>query len=307
MPSLERRREIATFLRARRARLQPHEVGLPAGGRRRVEGLRREEVATLAGVSTEWYTWIEQARDVRPSAEVLRRIGSALRLEPGEARHLLALADYAAPVREGPDSDVPELGAHLQRILDQLDPYPAWVYGERWDVVAWNRGATVLYGNFAAMEGLERNMLCILFLDAGVRRMLVDWPRVARGLVAKVRAIYARYVDDPWYHEVVDRLCVESAEFAAWWRDHEVQPHEDGAKAFDHPRGGRLSFDYSVLDLRDERFPNLSLVTYAPQPGTGTLEAMERLLAAPPASLPVLREPRPRVDLDDASRLWEIE
>jgi transcriptional regulator with XRE-family HTH domain len=280
MLSHERRREVATFLRMRRARLKPDEVGLPPGGRRRTPGLRREEVAALAGVSTEWYTWLEQARDVRASADVLERIAGALRLEPSASRHLLTLAGYGTQVNGDAPSRAAGVSPHLQRLLDRLDPYPAWVYGERWDVLAWNRGACVVYGDFAAMQGLERNMLAVYFLNPAMRRMLVDWPRLAPGIVAKVRSIYARYVDDPWYHEIIDLLCERCPEFAILWKDHEVYPYQDGVKAFDHPEAGRLTFDFSVLDIRDERFANLSLVTYVPQPATGTYERMERLVAA---------------------------
>lgn len=277
--SRERRRALAAFLRARRARLQPEEVGLTPGGRRRVPGLRREEVAALAAVSTEWYTWLEQARAVRASEQVLRSIAGALRLEPSEVRHLLTLAGYGAPPGDAPGR-APQVSPHLQRILDRLDPYPAWVYGERWDVFAWNGAAAALYGDFGARQGLERNMLWIVFLDPATRRLLADWEPVARGLVAKVRAIHARYVGDPWYQEIIDLVSARSPEFASWWEDHEVHPYRDGVKVFDHPQAGRLRFDFSVLELRDERVANLTLVAYAPQPGTGTAAAMERLLAA---------------------------
>jgi transcriptional regulator with XRE-family HTH domain len=280
MLSAERRREIATFLRTRRARLKPEALGLRPGGRRRTPGLRREEVATLAGVSTEWYTWLEQARDVRASADALARIADALRLEPSASRHLLTLAGYGAQTNGDTLVRPADVSPHVQRMLDRLDPYPAWVYGERWDVLAWNRSATIVYGDFGAMQGLERNMLHLMFLNPSIRRVLVDWPLVARGIVAKVRSIYARYVDDPWYHEIIDLLCARSPEFASWWKDHEVHPYQDGVKSFEHPDAGRLTFDFSVLDLRDERFANLSLVTYVPQPGTGTQEKMERLLEA---------------------------
>lgn len=278
MLSDERRQEIATFLRTRRARLAPGAVGLPAGGRRRTPGLRREEVAARAGVSTEWYTWLEQARPVRASAETLSRIAGALRLEPSATRHLLTLAGYGTPANGDGTARAMEVGAHLQRLLDGLDPFPAWIYGERWDVTAWNRGATILYGDFAGVQGLDRNMLAVMFLRPSMRSIMVDWPRVARGVVAEVRTIHARYVDDPWYQEIVDVLCAGSPEFASWWRDHEVHPYVDGVKSFDLPGAGRVSFDFSVLDLRDERFASLSLVVYVPQPATGTLETMTRLV-----------------------------
>jgi transcriptional regulator with XRE-family HTH domain len=254
MLSDERRREIAMFLRTRRARLKPDELGLPPGGRRRTPGLRREEVAALAGVSTEWYTWLEQARQVRASAEALERIAGALRLEPSASRHLLTLAGYGTQVNGDEPSRSAGVSPHVQRLLDRLDPYPAWVYGERWDVVAWNRGACAIYGDFAAVQGLERNMLAAFFLNPVMRRMLVDWPRVARGVVAKVRSVYARYVDDPWYHEVLDLLCAKSPEFAAWWRDHEVHPYQDGVKVFDHAEAGRLTTSpCSICGTSDSR------------------------------------------------------
>lgn len=280
MLSEERRREIATFLRIRRARLTPQDVRLPVSGRRRTPGLRREEVAALADVSTEWYTWLEQARDVRASREALERIAGALRLEPSAAQYLLTLAGYR--VDSGSQVRAATIGSHIQRMLDRLDPYPAWVYGERWDVVAWNRAAAVLYGDFGAMQGLERNMLVQMFLGPRMRRVLADFPRVARDIVAKVREVYARFVDDPWYTEVIDLLCRESEEFAAWWSERTVEPYEDGVKIFNLPGEQALAFDFSVLDLRDQRFANLSLVTYVPQPGTGTLETMQRLLGSAP-------------------------
>src|SRR5687767_7014497 len=142
----DRRHEIATFLRTRRARLAPEQVGLPRGSRRRTPGLRREEVAALAGVSTEWYKWLEQARDVRASEDALRRIAAALRLEPGETQHLLTLGGYGRPgAAQSASRGAPPIRPHLQRLLDQLEHCPAWVYGERWDILAWNRAATLIW------------------------------------------------------------------------------------------------------------------------------------------------------------------
>ena len=181
MLSDERRREIADFLKTRRMRRQPEELGLPRGRRRRTPGLRREEVAAAAGVSAEWYTWLEQAREVRPSAEVLTRIGAALRLEPYETRHLLTLGGYAIPAN---GSDIPRsvsVSLRLQRLIDQMDYGPAWVFGERWDIVAWNRAASVIHGDLAALQGIERNALYQLFLGNRMRSMLVDWETHGRG------------------------------------------------------------------------------------------------------------------------------
>ena len=279
MLSLDRRTEIAAFLRVRRTRRQPEEVGLPRGGRRRTPGLRREEVAALAGVSTEWYTWLEQAREVHPSAETLRRIAVALRLEPGEAQHLLTLSGYGLPEKGNGGERPGSVSPRLQRLLDQLEYCPAWVYGERHDILAWNEAATVIHGDVAAMRGIERNGLYQLYLSPRIRRMLVDWELHGRDCVAKLRAAYARNVEDPWFNELVDLLRARSREFAGWWNDHDVQILQSGVKAYDHPEVGRLTFDFTVFDVMDERSAVLHLITYLPAPGTDTREKMQVLLS----------------------------
>jgi transcriptional regulator with XRE-family HTH domain len=288
MLSDERRREIADFLKTRRMRRQPEELGLPRGRRRRTPGLRREEVAVAAGVSAEWYTWLEQAREVRPSAQVLTRIGAALRLEPNETRHLLTLGGYAVPAS---GSDLPRsvsVSLRLQRLIDQLDYGPAWVFGERWDIVAWNHAASVIHGDLATLQGIERNALYQLFLGDRMRSILVDWELHGRLCVAKLRATYASRVDDPWFNELVSMLRTRSDEFERWWNENDIETSQEGVKHYEHPEAGRLVFDYSVLDVLDERMSSLRLVAYVPAPGTGTREKMEKLLAVPeplPASL----------------------
>jgi transcriptional regulator with XRE-family HTH domain len=273
----ERRAEIAAILRARRARLRPGQVGLPDGSRRRTPGLRREEVAALAGVSAEWYRWLEQARDVRASADALRRIADALCLEPGETRHLLALSGHAWD-DNGDASRTEAVTPHLQRLVDRLEYCPTWVLGERWDILAWNRAATVILGNLDAMRGLERNALHVMFLSSPFRTMMVDWEPHARDMVAKVRLLHARHVDDPWFNEILGLLRERSAEFAAWWEERLVQLPRDGTKHYDHPRAGRLTFDYTVLDVADERFASLQLVSYLPAPETDTERKLKRFL-----------------------------
>lgn len=276
MLSDERRGEIATFLKVRRTRRQPEEVGLPRGTRRRTPGLRREEVAALAGVSTEWYTWLEQAREVRPSVEALRRIATALRLEPGETRHLLTLAGY--DLGEAHAARAAVVSPRLERLVEQLEFCPTVVYGERWDILAWNRAATLLYGDIAALDGLERNTLYQLFVAPRMRSILADWESHARNCVAKLRSEYARNIDDPWFNELIEVLRAESGEFARWWEDHDVQLGHDGLKSFDLPDVGRLTFDFTVLVVTDEHLASLRMVTYVATPGTGTQEKLEALL-----------------------------
>ena len=290
MLSDERRRQIADFLKTRRMRRQPEELGLPRGRRRRTPGLCREEVATVAGVSAEWYTWLEQARDVRPSAQVLTKIAEALRLEPHETRHLLTLGGYAVAAS---GADVPRavsVSLRLQRMIDQMDFGPAWVFGERWDILAWNRAASVIHGDLAGLQGIERNALYQLFLGDRMRATLVDWDKHGRQCVAKLRSTYASRVDDPWFNELVTLLRTRSEQFERWWTENDIEVFQEGVKHYEHPEAGRLVFDYSVLEVLDERMSSLRLIAYVPAPGTGTREKMEKLLESTEAEalVPVL-------------------
>ncbi|WP_161598976.1 helix-turn-helix transcriptional regulator [Aidingimonas lacisalsi] len=273
-----RRHEIATFLRIRRARLQPEQVGLSRGTRRRTPGLRREEVAELAGISTEWYAWLEQTRDVRPSLETLQRISVALKLEPAEQQHLLTLGGYGAEgVSYGASRDA-MVSPQLQRLMNQLDACPAWVTGARSDILTWNRAATVIHGDLHDMEGLERNGAYQLFMNPRMRRMLVGWETHARDCVAKLRLTFANYIDDPWFNELIDTLLTHSAAFAEWWNEHNVQLPHDGVKAYDHPDAGRLTFDYAVLQVAGGNGLPVQLVTYIPKSDTPTQAKMEALM-----------------------------
>ena len=278
MLSDERRREIGRFLRTRRARLQPEDVGILRGARRRTPGLRREEVASLAQVSIEWYTWLEQARDVRASPATLRSIAEALRLEPSERAHLLRLAGHPPDAGIGSNGDLRAVGPNLQRLIDQLDCCPSWVLGTRWDYLAWNAAAEVISGDLSRVSGIERNGLHQMFLNPRMRATLVDWEHHARGIVGLLRARYAESVDDPWFRELVDLLLERSRQFAAWWDNHEIKGYQDGEKHYDHPEAGRLSFEYTALNLADERFRELTLITYVPMEGTGTRDRVRRLL-----------------------------
>jgi transcriptional regulator with XRE-family HTH domain len=281
MASDERRREIAQFLRRRRQRLSPEEVGLAARGRRRTPGLRREDVAELAGISTEWYAWLEQARDVRPSLDTLTRIAAALRLDPAQARHLLALAEHGQAGSQAVAPPAERLPEHLCLLMRQLEPYPAWIRNDRWDVLGWNQATELVYGDFAARAPADRNMLCLMFLDPRARTLLPQWSEVAPRVVAKVRSAYARYVGDPWYHEVLDRVLQGSPEFAAAWADYDVQPYEDDLKVFEVEGLGRLTFRYTELAVRDDRAPGLTLVTYVPDSAGDTLQRLRQGVALP--------------------------
>lgn len=280
MPELQQRRELANFLKTRRYRIQPEEVGLPRFGRRRTPGLKREEVAILAGVSLEWYTWLEQGRDIHPSQETLAQIGAALRLEPSEINYLLRLAGYQPPAkpRQGKDSVSPQ----LRRMLKQLDFTPAYVLGRRWDILAWNDAAILLYGDDLPMlPDLERNCLWQTFMGGLMRPMTLDWVEVARKILATFRLVRSEYLDDPWVEELVNALKEACPEFREWWELHEVEDWSIGPVTFEHPAYGRLSFEYTGFQVVDRNHPELILFTFFPNYETDTpakLEAAKRTL-----------------------------
>jgi transcriptional regulator with XRE-family HTH domain len=271
-----RRREAGDFLRSRRERLTPAEVGLPNGFRRRTPGLRREEVAMLAGVGTTWYAWLEQGREVRPSAEVLAALADALRLDPTERRHLFILNDR--PVPQAWAAGAERVDGPLRRMLDSLTGQPALVLGRRWDVLAWNRAADAVYGPYERLQGDERYMLHLVFADPGHRRLLVDWEMVAKASIAMFRADCARYAGDPDFERLVARLTRLSPEFAAWWPRREVARPLAGHKRLDHPSVGSMLFEYSTFGVGDQA--EMKLIVFTPLEEDGTAGKLARLLAA---------------------------
>lgn len=269
-----RRREAGDFLRSRRERLDPSDVGLPDGFRRRTPGLRREEVAMLAGVGTAWYTSLEQGRDVRPSHELLSALAEVLHLDPAERRHLFVLHDRSVTGRQAVDAE--RIDGSLRRMLDSLTGQPAYVLGRRWDVLAWNRAADVVYGPYERLEGDDRNVLHLVFADQDHRRLLLDWEAIARASLAMFRADFARYAGDPRFERLLNRLTRLSPEFAQWWQQREVAQPLAGQKRIDHPRAGRMLFEYSSFGVSDP--PDCKLIVFTPLEEDGTIQKLDRLL-----------------------------
>ena len=250
---------LGTYLRDRRARLDPTAFGFPLQ-RRRTPGLRREEVAQRANVSATWYTWLEQGRGGAPSADVLDRIARAMMLTDVEREHLFLLglgrppeARYHAP--EG-------ISPRLQRVLDTLKYSPAFIRTATWDVVAWNRAAATVLTDYGALPEGQRNVLRMMFRDSRVRAAQSNWRSVARYVVASFRADVARAGAARNVQSLVDELCATSPEFAAMWRDNDVQGHGDGVKVLHHPTAGPLSMEFSAFAV-DGR-PDLNMVIYNP-------------------------------------------
>jgi transcriptional regulator with XRE-family HTH domain len=261
-----RLREFGDFLRSRRERLTPAEVGLPNGFRRRTPGLRREEVALLASVGTTWYTWLEQGRDVRASSEVLNALAEALRLDPAERQHLFVLADRPPPKSRTTGAEhVPEA---LVRMLKSMTDQPAYVLGRRWDVLAWNKAAVTVFGDFGRLEGDARNIIHMMFANESHRRLLADWDDLAPLSLAMFRADSARYAGDPDFERLIALLMNESAEFRVWWPRHDVVHQPSTVKRIRHPTVGQLVFEYMSLDVTDR--PGMRFVVCTPS-GNGSL------------------------------------
>ncbi|WP_328674640.1 helix-turn-helix transcriptional regulator [Streptomyces sp. NBC_00322] len=259
MVNIAQRQELADFLRARRGQLSPREVGIEPGPRRRTPGLRREEVAQLSGVSVTWYTWLEQARDITVSGQVLDSLARALQLNPAEKLYMYTLADKQGVVRQE-TADAPN--AQLQRLVDALNPNPTYLIGPSWDLLAWNAAEAGLIGDPARLAGHERNIIRMVFTDPETRRLLADWRAQASGLLAQFRADAVRNLGDPRFEQLSSELYAVSAEFRELWDEHRVADFGSARWEFDHPRLGRLAVDY--VRLAALQFPGVKLFTCLP-------------------------------------------
>jgi transcriptional regulator with XRE-family HTH domain len=271
MQERERREALADFLRKRRASLAPSDVGMPSGVRRRTPGLRREEVAQLANIGTSWYIWLEQGRDVHPSAQVLESLAHALRLTPNERRHLFLLAGQPLPPHAFPIED--PISPVLQRVLDDLNPAPAYVMGRRWDYLAWNRAADLLFAISTAPAPYGRNLIWRIFTNPALQRR-PDWEHMVRGTLAEFRTANARYPGDGWFEVLIEDLKRVSPEFCRWWPHHDAPSSIDGHKRMEHPTLGLLEFEHTTLLVPSD--PDVRVMIYTPS--TMTHAKMQRLL-----------------------------
>ncbi|WP_212908161.1 helix-turn-helix domain-containing protein [Streptomyces sp. TS71-3] len=268
--------ELREFLRSRRARIGPEEVGLaPQSGARRVPGLRREEVARLAGVSVDYYVRLERGRTTNASEAVLDAVARALRLNDTERTHLYALA---RPTRR-PSRPLPpqRVRPGLRRVMDSLTYTPAIVVGHRSDVLAANDAARALYTDFEALPVRERNLPRYLFLDESARELYVNWEAAARGAVASLHLYAGRHPHDPKLAELIGELSLRDADFRRWWADHDVQRRTYGTKDFHHPVVGDLTLDYEVLTPDGD--PDQILGIYTAEPGSPSDHALRLLLS----------------------------
>ncbi|WP_421707408.1 helix-turn-helix transcriptional regulator [Algihabitans sp.] len=255
---MDQENRLGTFLRDRRKRLDPAAFGF--SGRRRTPGLRREEVAQRANISTTWYTWLEQGRGGAPSPQVLERLADALMLTEAEREHLFLVGIGRPP--KASSSSQEGVTPRLQRFLDALPLIPAIIVTPQWDIVAWNDAARLALTDYTTLSRDERNILRRMFLDPETRAAQLEWDSVARFLVATFRAETARAGENDRAMELLAELSGKSTEFAAMWADKDVRSTGEGVKRIRHPAAGQIAFEFSSFAV-DGR-PDLKLLTYTP-------------------------------------------
>lgn len=275
-PHTARRAEMAAFLRAQRARLRPGDVGLPADvkpGLRRTPGLRREEVATLSGVSVTWYTWLEQGRNIMASEQVVDALARALRLDPDQHRYLRGLAGIAT---EADPTRVNDALPRLQRLVDSAAPNAASVYDMHFDYVVWNSAYTRLRLDPATLPAHRRNLLWMMFTDEQNRSRMARWEPAARAVLSQFRAAVGRRPDDPRLASMLAELKQVSPELRRWWAEYPVRSFRPATVGIDHSDIGRLELE--MFQLRPVEYPDLLLVLQVPA-GRDDLRRVTSLLA----------------------------
>ncbi|GAA2244558.1 helix-turn-helix transcriptional regulator [Streptomyces amakusaensis] len=268
-PPHPRREELRSFLRSRRARLQPEDVGLPGRGLRRTPGLRREEVAILAGIGTSWYTWLEQGRVIKVSDSVVDSISRVLRLDPAERGYFYRLAGLNPPI--APDNGDTVSPPELKRLLDAWSAYPAYVLDRWWNYAYTNSAAQAVFG----VPPSGKNCLELFFTDPKYRSFLANWRALAPQVVADFRATAALYPDDGRFTALQLRLYQQSPEFARLWDRHDIRSETGGTKAVVHPVLGEVTFDHLVMHPADRQ--DLRIAVHLPRDADTHLK-LERLL-----------------------------
>ena len=282
MGTMTQPNELGEFLRSRRSRLSPIEVGLHGGTARRVTGLRREELAVLAGVSADYYARLEQGRARNISDSVLSAVADALRLDDLERRHLTELVRPARSVSSATSKPL-RVRAALRAMIHALDPTPAVLHGPRMEVLAINRAGAALLDDFEAMPPAERNMVHWMFLNAKARAVYPDWSDIAAQLVAILRLAAGRDAGDQLLAALIDEITAQSDEFATYWSDHRVSQHTHGPKRFEIESVGALTLNYEALIPPSD--PELRVIIYTAEVGSPSDERLRELLKSRPVDV----------------------
>ncbi|MBU1237888.1 MAG: helix-turn-helix transcriptional regulator [Gammaproteobacteria bacterium] len=259
---MDNSKELGEFLQAARSRQAPEAFGFPTGSRRRTQGLRREEVAQMAGISPTWYTWIEQGRSVNVSADALERLAQALRLTRSERAYIFELAGRRDPAGAAPEEG--DAAAELLTAIVGDIGIPAYILGRTWDMLAWNKPAAALFTGWldkrANPHEPPRNLLRYVFLDPQARKFIVDWESRARRIAAEFRADCRTRLDEPALVRLIDELKIGSPEFARYWKQHNVLERQGGRRDFNHPKRGLVAYQQLTLHPWDQEHIKLVLL-----------------------------------------------
>ncbi|GGI45300.1 transcriptional regulator [Paenibacillus marchantiophytorum] len=262
MNTKERLQALSEFLKVHRARIQPSEAGLLSGSRRRTPGLRREEVATIAGVSTTWYTWLEQGREIKMSVQVLDRIAMALQLNEDERQYLFMLAlEQPAPTTFIDKS--PTISPALTRILSELHDCPTIISDRRCNIVGWNQAAAAIFLDFSRIPPEQRNMIWLLFTRKELKALAVNWSDFVKGFLAMFRSYYGQYVADNWYSEFIEKISEQNKDFRTFWDQSDVSTAPDVFIEFRHAKVGKMLFDLTTLQVQGRTDLRCSVYTPA--------------------------------------------
>lgn len=276
---------LSSFLKAQRAKLSPEDAGLPPGIRRRTPGLRREEVAVLAGVSTTWYTWLEQGRDIQVSPNVLDAVASALRLTHDERNYLYGLAmesgTGALSTSEVPSYSSDAVSPPLRKILQELRQCPSIISDRRCQIVGWNEAAAHVFVDFAQIPEQERNMIRLLFTRQELKRLAVNWKQFASGFLSIFRAYYGQYVEDNWYDQFLKEMMELHPDFQELWEHSEVRTAPEVVLEFRHAKAGKMLFHLTSLQLQGGS--DLRCSIYTPAPDSDTEEKLSKLMRGKPS------------------------
>ena len=276
MTSQVRLQALSVFLKNQRAKLNPEALGFPPGTRRRTPGLRREEVAQLAGVSTTWYTWLEQGRDVKASASVLDCIATALQMNADERKYLHSLAFESGSEPVPPRQEPVQMSPSLRKIITELAYCPVIVSDRMCNIVGWNPAAAYVFLDFAQIPPEERNMIRLLVTRKEFRRLAVNWEQFSSSFLSMFRSYYGEYVGDGWYEDFLEEMMGEHPDFKAMWENSQVSYAPEVHLEFRHARAGRMVYELTSLKVYGP--DDLRCNVYTPAPDTNTEAKLRQLM-----------------------------
>lgn len=269
-------KELGDFIKCRRQSITPTQIGLPQQGKRRTPGLRREEVASLAGIGLSWYTWLEQGREIQVSAQVLLSIGQVFQLNNDEMTYLLNLAGFNQSTTE--QTSTMNISPPLQHVLDHLETSPSIILNAHWDIIAWNKAASIVFYDFEQLKPCDRNLIKLIFLNDDFKKRFPNWQSKAKQILANFRLAIAETIENKKTKALIESMRVHSPEFNEWWQDHTIQIEQPLTKIILHPQLGALEFEHTSYTMNDTEQKNLKLYINTPKKGSTTEKIIKKVI-----------------------------